>query len=146
MNHGPADSVLRNRYGEIIAAPEKLFIISNREPYFTPRLALWPPIPEEGLMRLSYITWYPGGDCLHCDERLLSTGARQNFCSDRCRKDRRRETSARWAREHPRAKPSTPRTCIQCGTPFTAKRRDAVLCSAACRKRAQRAAGDAQSR
>ena len=67
--------------------------------------------------------------CLECDMVLSH---RHRFCSDRCR----------WTyhnrRRHQRTAADRERVCEVCGNEFTATRRDAKTCSAACKQRAYR--------
>jgi hypothetical protein len=82
----------------------------------------------------------PLGACQWCGGQVFCTGGwaarrmlpRKKYCSGRCSID------AYLARRRERRAQAREKTCEVCAKEFTAKRRDAKTCSAACKQKAYR--------
>ena len=88
-----------------------------------------PPAKGEHLFE----RFFSAQPCCHCGRPVFvdrhRKGLRYFVCSESCR----RKAALQARRPEPKLRP-----CIICGQTFTAKRKDAFLCSAACKQKAYR--------
>jgi hypothetical protein len=76
--------------------------------------------------------------CARCRESFVSVWPRRYCRAPLCEQVGAHARKVRWQKMHPRTTSAVPRVCGSCGHPFSARRRDAVFCSASCRQRAHR--------